>query len=223
MFRFVSSLCLFLLLAALVVAPAHAMSEPEEVVEKAKVAAEGMFSDPNFPLLLDLTTKAKAILIVPNMVRLGFIIGGRGGNAVLLTRDGTGSWSAPAFYTVGGVSWGLQIGAQSSQLIIVIMSEKGLRAVMDRKVTLGADANIAVGELGAGAQASTGLDLKADMYAFSRSSGAFAGVALDGTVITPRQSFNDAFYGVGTSPQTILLDRMASNPKAQSLLDVMPR
>lgn len=214
---------LSMLLLCATALPAFAMSEAEEVVDKSRTAAESMFSDPNFPLLLDLTTKAKAVLIVPNMVRAGLIFGGRGGNAVLIARDGDGGWTAPAFYTLGGVSWGLQIGIQSSQLIIVIMTDKGLKAVMDRKVSLGADANVALGELGAGAQASTGLDLKADMYAFARSSGAFAGVALDGTVIAPRQSFNDEFYGSGTSPQAILVERTASSPRAQGLIDVMPR
>lgn len=214
---------LSLLLLCCTSLPAFALSEAEEVVDKARTAAEGMFSDPNFPLLLDLTTKAKAVLIVPNMVRLGFFVGGRGGSAVLLARNSDGGWSPPAFYTLGGLSWGLQFGAQSSQLIIVIMSEKGLRAVMERKVSLGADANIAVGELGAGAQASTGLDLKADMYAFARSSGAFAGVALDGTVIAPRQSFNEEFYGAGTRAANILLDGTVSSPRAQALIDVMPR
>lgn len=214
---------LSMLLLCVTALPAFAMSEAEEVVDKSRIAAESMFSDPNFPLLLDLTTKAKAVLIVPNMVRAGLIFGGRGGNAVLIARDGDGGWTPPAFYTLGGVSWGLQIGIQSSQLIIVIMTDKGLKAVMDRKVSLGADANVALGELGAGAQASTGLDLKADMYAFARSSGAFAGVALDGTVIAPRQSFNDEFYGVVTSPRAILIDRTASSPRAQGLIDVMPR
>lgn len=204
-------------------APAHALSETEEVVDKAATAAEAMFSDPNYPLLLDLTTKAKAVMIVPNMIKVGFIFGGRGGNAVLLARTPDGGWTSPAFYTLGGLSWGLQIGAQSSQLILVIMTEKGLNAVMERKLSLGADANLALGELGAGAQASTGMDLKADMYAFAKSSGAFAGVALDGTVIEQRDTMNADFYGAGTTPRAILIDGTATSPRAQGLINIMPR
>lgn len=213
-----------LTLVALVMAvsPAHAMSEPEETVDKARVTAEGLFSDPNYPYLLDLATRAKAILIVPNMIKVGFFIGGRGGNAVLLSKDSEGKWSNPAFYTLGGLSYGLQIGAQSSQLIITIMTEKGLQAIMNNKVTLGADANVALGEIGAGAQASTGMDTKADMYAFAKSSGVFAGIALDGTVISPRRSYNEEFYGKGTTPAAILLDRTAMNPASQPLIDAMP-
>jgi lipid-binding SYLF domain-containing protein len=218
---------LLLVLCTMAISPAHALSEQEETIEKARTAAESMFSDANYPLLLELTMKAKAVLIVPNMVRVGFFIGGRGGNAVLLTRrvddQGNVQWSAPAFYTIGGISYGLQIGAQSSQLIIAIMTDKGVQAVMNNKVTLGADAGLALGDIGAGAQASTGMDIKADMYAFAKSSGAFVGIALDGTVIQPRVSYNEGFYGAGATPRSILIDRTTTDPRAQSLIDVMPR
>lgn len=214
---------LTLLALSFISVPAFALSEPEELIGKAKVTAEGILSDSNYPLLLDLMNKSKAVLIVPNLFRAGFFIGGQGGNAVLMSRDEQGAWSAPAFYSLGGPSFGLQIGAQSSEIIIVIMTEKGLNAIMNRKVTLGANADVALGTIGSGAQASTGIDLKADMYAFARSSGVFFGVALDGTVIWPRQTFNDSFYGAGTSPQSILVQHTATDPRAQPLIDVMPR
>jgi len=203
--------------------PAFALSEQEELIDKSKTAAEGMFSDPNYPTLLSLATKAKAILIVPNMIRGAFLIGGRGGTGVLLARTVDGGWTSPAFYTIGGISYGLQIGAQSSQLIIVIMTDKGLEAIMNKKVTLGADANVAIGEIGAGAQASTGMDTRADMYAFSKSSGVFAGVALDGTVLEPRANYNTEFYGPGVNAKKILVDQTVSDPRAQALVDAMPR
>lgn len=204
-------------------APAYAMSDAEEVVAKSKVTAESMFSDPNYPLLLDLVTRAKAVLIVPDMFRAGFVIGGRGGTGVLLSRDSNSGWSNPAFYTLGGASFGLQIGAQSQELVIVVMTDKGLNAVMNRRVTLGGDTGVSIGELGAGAQASTGMDLKADMYAFSRAAGLYAGVSLDGTWIQPRKDYNQYFYGQGTTPEAVLVQRTASNPQAQPLVDVLPR
>lgn len=212
-----------LLLNTAFVVPAFALSEPEEIVGKAKVTAESMFSDPNYPLLLDLVSKSKAVLIVPNMFRAGFFIGGQGGSAALLARDDTGAWSAPAFYQLGGPSFGLQFGAQSSELIVVIMTPKGLNAVMNRRITLGADAGVAIGQLGSGANAATGADLRADMYAFARSSGIFFGVSLDGTVIWPRRDYNDSFYGNGTSPEAILIEHVAQDPRAQPLVDIMPR
>lgn len=211
----------FLLTAA--AQPAHAMSAPEELVAQAKITAESMFSDPNYPALLDLTTRAKAIMIVPDMFRAGLLIGGRGGTGLLMARDSTGAWSNPAFYTLGGINYGLQIGAQSTELIIVIMTDKGLNSVMNRKVTLGADANVSLGQLGSGAHIDTGMDLKADMYSFARSSGVFAGIALDGTGIGPRTKYNEYFYGRGTTPEAILLERTVTDPRAQQLVDVLPR
>ena len=205
------------------VQPARALSAPEELVAQAKITAESMFSDPNYPVLLDLTTRAKAIMIVPDMFRAGFLIGGRGGTGLLLARDSSGAWSNPAFYGLGGANFGLQIGAQSTELIIVIMTDKGLNAVMNRKVTLGADANVSLGQLGSGAHIETGMDLKADMYSFARSAGLFAGVALDGTGIGPRDAYNEYFYGKGTTPQAILIDRSVNDPRAQPLIDVLPR
>lgn len=219
--------CLALLLVACLAVsagrPAHALSAPEELVQQARITAESMFSDPNYPALLDLTTRAKAIMIVPDMFRAGFVIGGRGGTGLLLARDGTGAWSNPAFYGLGGANFGLQIGAQSTELIIVIMSDKGLNAVMNRKLTLGADANVSLGQLGSGLHADTGMDLKADMYSFARSAGLFAGLALDGTGIEPRAKYNEYFYGKGTTPEAILIDRTVTDPRAQPLIDVLPR
>ena len=214
---------LLILFTAFCAQPAFALSDPEEVVAKARTTAESMFSDPNYPVLLDLTTRAKAILIIPSLFRASFVIGGRGGTAVLLSRDGSGAWSNPAFYTMGGMTYGLQIGAQSSEIIVVVMTDKGLNAVMNRKVTLGADANVSLGQLGTGAQAETGMDLKADMYTFARSDGLYFGLALDGTWIQPRRDYNEYFYGKGVTPEQILVQRTASDPRAQPLVDVLPK
>ncbi len=211
------------LCGTLFAAPAFALSEPEELVGKSKVTAESMFSDPNYPLLLDLVNKSKAVLIVPSMFRAGFLVGGQGGSGVLLSRDDTGAWGGPAFYQLGGPSFGLQIGAQSSELIIVIMTDKGLNAVMNRRVTLGTEAGVALGQLGTGVNAATGADLKADMYAFARASGVFFGVALDGTMVWPQRDYNNSFYGTETTPEAILLQHTVQDPRAQPLLDVMPR
>src|SRR5580704_15655916 len=124
-------------------------SEPEQLSDKARITLQSMLSDDQYPGLLDLATRAKAIIIAPNILQAAFFFGGRGGNAVMLSRDPSGRWSNPAFYTIGGLSWGLQFGGQSSELIIVVMSEKGLKAIINRQATLGAAAGLAVGELGA--------------------------------------------------------------------------
>jgi len=128
-----------------------------------------------------------------------------------LVRNEDGKWSPPAFYTLGGISWGLQIGGQTSELVLAVMTEKGLNAIINREVTLGADAGVAVGELGKGVNASTGMDTKADMYAFARSEGLFVGVSLEGSVIAPRETWNQQLYGQEATPESILIDRTATS------------
>lgn len=199
-------------------------SEPEQLADRARVSFQGMMSDNQYPGLVDLATRAKAIIIVPNMMRAAFFFGGRGGNGVMLVRGPDGKWSDPAFYTLGGISWGLQIGAQSSELIITVMTDKGLSAIMDREVTLGADAGLAVGELGKGVNAATGMGLKSDMYAFARSEGLFVGVSLEGAVIAPRETWNQQLYGQDATPEGILVNHMAStnSTAVNGLVAAMP-
>jgi lipid-binding SYLF domain-containing protein len=195
-------------------------SEPEQLVDKSRISFQSMMADNQYPSLVELATRAKAIIIVPNLIRAAFFFGGRGGNAIMLVRDAEGKWSQPAFYTLGGISWGLQFGGQSSELVITVMTEKGLNAIMKREVTLGADAGIAVGELGRGANAATGMDTKADMYAFARSEGLFVGVSLEGSVIAPRQTWDQQLYGQDATPQSILVDR-TSNSSSQAVTNIV--
>jgi lipid-binding SYLF domain-containing protein len=142
----------------------------------------------------------------------------------MMVRGPDGTWSPPAFYTLGGISWGLQVGGQTSELVIVVMTEKGVNAIMSREVTLGGDAGLAIGELGQGIDASTGIGLKSDMYAFARSQGLFVGVSLDGSVITPRETWNQQIYGQGATPKSILVERTstASTTAISGLIAAMP-
>jgi len=198
-------------------------SEPEQLIDNAAATAKSMFADPNYASMLNLTNRSRAVLIVPSMLRAGFIWGARTGNGVLLTRDPNGQgWSNPAFYTLGGVNWGLQAGVQDQQLIIVIMTERGLNAVISRSATLGADASVAAGELGKGYNAATGVGLNSDMYAFSKSSGLYAGISLDGSWIESRDSWNKLIYGEAATPQSIVIDRSMTAPQGQLLISAMP-
>lgn len=199
-------------------------TEPEQLVDKSRITLQSMMADPQYPALVNLATKAKAIIIMPNLIRAAFFFGGRGGNGVMLARSDDGHWSPPAFYTLGGISWGLQFGGESSELIITVMTDKGLNAIINREVTLGADAGLAIGELGAGANAATGMDMKADMYAFARSEGLFVGVSLEGSVIAPRKSWDQQLYGMEATPESILIDRTStSNSQAvANIIAAMP-
>ncbi|MDD3370612.1 MAG: lipid-binding SYLF domain-containing protein, partial [Alphaproteobacteria bacterium] len=171
-----------------------------------------------------LAARAKGIIIVPNLIRAAFFFGGRGGNGVMLVRGDDGRWSPPAFYTIGGLSWGLQVGGQSSELVILVMSQRGVDAIMSREVTLGGDAGLAIGELGQGVNAATAIGLKSDMYAFARSQGLFVGVSLEGSVITPRKMWDQQLYGQGATPKSILIDRTStsSSNSVNALISAMP-
>ena len=199
-------------------------SEPEQLIDRSRISFQSMMSDNQYPGLVDLASRAKAIIIVPNLIRAGFFFGGRGGNAVMLVRDDQGKWSPPAFYTLGGLSFGLQFGGQTSELVIAVMTERGLDAVLDRQVTLGGDAGLAIGELGKGANAATGLGIKSDMYAFARSEGLFVGVSIDGSVIAPRHTWNQQIYGQEATPRSILVEHTstASSPSVSNIIGVMP-
>lgn len=199
-------------------------SETEQLIDQSRITFQSMMSDNQYPGLVDLASRAKAIIIVPNMLRAAFFVGGRGGNAVMLVRDEQGSWSPPAFYTLSGLSFGIQFGGNASEIVITVMTEKGLNAILDRQVTLGGDAGIAIGELGKGLNAATGLGLKADMYAFARSSGLYVGVSLEGSVIAPRPTWNTAFYGREATPRSILVTRQTTttSPAVASIIAAMP-
>ena len=199
-------------------------SETDQLIDRSRITFQSMMSDNQYPGLVDLASRAKAIIIVPSQLRAAFLIGGRGGNAVMLVRDAQNTWSQPAFYTLGGLSFGLQVGGSSSEIIITVMTERGLNAVLDRQVTLGGDAGVAIGELGKGVNASTGLGLKSDMYAFSRSEGLYVGASLEGAVIAPRHTWNHRMYGANVTPRNILIDRSGStnSQAAQSLMSAMP-
>jgi SH3 domain-containing YSC84-like protein 1 len=194
-----------------------------DLLLKSQATLESLLSDPDYPSLLSLVNRAKAVLIVPRMLKLSLFFGGHGGSGVLLSRGPDGKWSYPAFYTVGGINYGLQVGGQSSELILTIMSEKGLEALLQHELTLGADAGASIGTLGRGAYVSTGLGPDADVYAFARSAGLYVGISLDGTVVTPDPSWNKALYGEDATPQSILVQHRHSNVNADRLVAAMPK
>ena len=197
--------------------PAKAASVPQELVDKARLTAENMLSDPGFPTLRRWMARAKGVLIIPSLLKAGFIIGAEGGSGVLLSRDDKGIWSYPAFYTLGGGSFGLQIGAQDSAVIFVIMTDKGLESVIKRQMKLGADASIAIGPMGGGVEGSTTTAMGPDIYSFSKSRGLYGGASFEGAMIAKRNNWNTGYYGKGATPEAIVIKRKFSNPGADAL------
>lgn len=142
----------------------------------------------------ELLDTAEAIAVFPGVIKAAFVFGGRGGQGVI-SRRVKGGWSAPAFFNLGGGSFGPQIGAQKTDYVLLIMNESGLNGLLKDKFELGGEASIAAGPVGREAAASTNLRLDAGILSYSRSKGAFIGAALKGAVITPDNDLNEAVYG----------------------------
>lgn len=209
---------LLTILIPAVASPSQDFTKPEELVLKSEAVFKSFMNDPNLGWFRENVTRAKGIFIVPQMLRGGFFIGGSGGSGALLAQDyNTGTWSYPAFYTMGSVTFGLQIGADSSEIILMVMTNKGMEAMLSTEFKLGGDVALAAGPVGASAKAQT-----ADVLAYGRSKGAFVGITIDGAVIKPRYEWNDLYYGREVMLADILTNRKVSNPQADNLRAVLP-
>jgi lipid-binding SYLF domain-containing protein len=164
--------------------------------------------------LVDNLNQAKALIIVPSLLKAGFVFGGSGGSGVLIVKDHkTGQWSQPAFYTLGSGSFGLQIGAESAEVIMMVRKQKALDRLFTSSFKLGGDTSIAVGPVGGGAKS----NIVADIVSFTRAKGAYAGVSLEGSVIKTRDKWNEAYYGKAVSPIDIIVKGSVSNPGSEAL------
>src|SRR3954471_24376243 len=142
-----------------------------------------------------LLERAYAIAVIPDMTKIAFFAGGRRGHGVLVVRDKDGRFSSPSFITMTGGSFGWQWGVQSTDIMLVFTTRKGVEGITGGKFTLGADASVAAGPIGRQASASTDTSFKAEVYSYSRTRGVFAGLAVDGTALTIDDSANESFYG----------------------------
>ena len=214
-------LCLLLALCA--TAPAvQGASASEELVERTSLTIERLLIDPELSELPGFITRARAVLIIPQLIKGGFILGGEGGSGVLLAKGADGSWSPPAFYTLAAGSIGLQIGGQVSEVVFTLMSDGAIDAVLKNEFKLGVDASIAVGPIGKGVEASTTTNLDADIYAFSKVVGLFGGGAFEGAGIFPREEWNRQYYQSAATPRQIIIDRKFFNPHADRLRNALP-
>ena len=162
-----------------------------------------------------LMERAYGVVVVPRVIKGALIIGGRGGKGVFAVRNLDGSWSDPVFITLAGVNVGFQWGVQSTDVVFVLMSRKSVEGIADGKVTLGADASVAAGPVGRSAAATTDATLNAQVLSYSRSEGLFAGVALDGSVLSIDDNANASAYGmVDIRASQILEGQVATAPEA---------
>jgi len=219
--RFVATMALLFLLVG--TAAAQQVTDQSMMVSRASNTVERLRSDPHMQVdITNLLGRARAVLIVPDLVKGGFIFGAEYGTGVLLAKGPDGRWSGPAFYSVASGSFGLQIGLQDAASLYIIMSDGGLSAIMNNRMKLGADAGIAIVAVGAGASASTTTNAGADIYAFNTAIGVYGGVSLEGSGILPRDSWNAAYYGGNPSPNDIVTGKV-DNPQSDHLRDLLAR
>ena len=206
------------------VAQSERQQQQQELVDRATLAAQDVLAwRQNGGEAQHFLSRAKGVIICPSIFRMSFIFGGSGGGCVLLSRDANGSWSAPAFYSMGSGSFGLQAGIQDAEIMLFIMTHKGLTAVLDSQFKIGADASIAFATLGAGMEGSTTAALRADIVAVEKTKGLFAGISLQGSMMSADSVGNRAYYGQSVGPEDIVVTMRVNNPGADPLRSALMR
>ncbi len=208
----------------LVVLPAPVIAAgadaPQATVDKARVTFNEFMNDQHYTWFHENLSKAKGLLIFPQVLKAGFILGGSGGTGVLVLRDEkTCNWSEPAFYTIGSVTFGLQIGGESAEVIMMVMSQKAVDSLLASSFKLGGDASVALGPIGEGAKS----NITADFISFAKAKGIYAGLNLEGSIVKVRDSLNRDYYGRDVTPVDIIVKRDVDNGGARDLLAILKK
>ncbi len=209
----ISLISLFFLTGPLCAAQKY--TEANLLVDNSHRALMEFIADPNMQVVKDLAKRARGIIIIPQMLRGGLVLGGTSGSGILFAREmNTGIWHGPAFYALGSLTFGFQVGAETSQIIMFVMTDKGLNSMMSSSFKLGADVTMAAGPVGGGAKAAT-----ADILSYSRSKGAFGGFTVEGGVMNTNDSWNAHYYdSAGVTPHEILITHTVANSYADELI-----
>ncbi|KIX11063.1 lipid-binding SYLF domain-containing protein [Dethiosulfatarculus sandiegensis] len=218
------------ILAALVLGFAgHAMAldkfEAELKVKEAAILVEKFMTSPDSGAPHWMLKRAKAVILIPNMVKAGFVVGGKYGHGVVCVRKADGSWSEPSFMVIAGANVGFQIGAESMDLFMFVMRERGLEGVLKNQVKFGVDASVAAGPVGRTAEASlSAASLSADVYSYSRAQGAFAGATVGAAGLEVDEDTNKSYYGKDATSKEILQGGKVVAPEAaRHLMEVLAR
>lgn len=216
-------LALSLPLGACAVKPMTDQERAHQLIQGAQLTYKKFKASKDEPMdeFRKLLPKAQGMIILPGVVKGGFVLAAEGGSGVLLAKDMAGRWSQPAFYFLASGSIGLQLGAQVGDVIVLIFSQDAVKAVIDNQGKLGADLNLVIGTVGAGVEASTTTNAGADIMAFTQGTGVFAGGALEAAALIKRNDFNQAFYGQAAEPQDIVFGGGIANPAADPLRDLL--
>jgi len=200
------SIVLSLLCTSTLWAQSQDGSKQRKLLRTAQWVLQEVQNSPDYKIPNKLISQAKAIIVFPTMVKAGFFVGARYGKGFASVRsEETGEWGLPAFlYTAGG-SFGFQFGAEAVDLILLVMTQRGLEGLLNEKFTLGGDIAVAVGPVGRHAEASADVFMQGEIYSYSRSKGIFGGVSVKGTIITSDVDANQAYYGKPLTAEAILL------------------
>ncbi len=187
-------------------------TESLKLANRAIQVLDKIESTPDRAIPQDLLRNAKAVAVVPDVIKAGFIFGGRHGEGLVSVRLSDGTWSYPVFVDMTGGSVGFQAGVSSTDVVLVFRTQRGVNGIVNGKFTLGANAAVAAGPVGRNAHAATDAQMHAEIYSYSRSRGLFAGVALDGTAVTIDYDDNAAVYGSGMTPRRIFEGGVSNVP-----------
>jgi lipid-binding SYLF domain-containing protein len=195
----------------------RADAKRQSLVDQCLLTAQKVLSGKDFPDAVKNMANARGVLIIPELVQGGFIIGAAGGRGTLLARSQPRDWSYPAFYGMGSGSIGFQAGGKVSEIVFIILTDKGLNAILDKKFKVGAQAGVTMVAVGAGIEGATTAAVGADIVAYSNSNGLYAGASLEGSYIDADNDWNALYYGPGATGRSIVIDRRYTNPGAEPL------
>jgi lipid-binding SYLF domain-containing protein len=197
---------------------ARAQSEEAAVVRDASAVFAEIVSAPDRSIPKAILDRAQAIAVFPSLMRAAFIVGGQHGHGIISARDPkTGTWSAPAFVTITGGSFGAQVGGEAIDLVLVILNERGFNNLLRNEFKIGGEASAAAGPVGRSAEAATDVQLRAQILSYSRSRGLFAGLAVNGSSIHADENANQRMYGQPYSTRDIVVDGKGGSPEAIGL------
>jgi SH3 domain-containing YSC84-like protein 1 len=202
---------MMVVLAAVSVSAADISTREARRIEEAATVLKEIHAVPDKDIPLDLWEKAACVIVVPGLKKAAFVIGGEYGKGLMSCRH-DGEWSAPIFMEIGKGSWGLQIGAQSIDLVLLAMNTSGMEKMLRNKVTLGAEASIAAGPVGRDARAATDAQLKAEILSYSRTQGLFAGINLSGGVVRADADDNADLYSKKIAPSDVVMSATIKPP-----------
>lgn len=208
-------------LSSCLVFAADTQSNATKLIDESANVFNEIVSAPDSTIPQKILNRAQCIGIVPNLKRAGFIVGGKYGKGVLTCRTANNAWSAPSIIKIEGGSFGAQIGAGETDVVFVVQNKSGEEKLMQDKFTIGADASVMAGPVGRSGQAETDAQMHAEILAYSRSRGLFAGVALGGSTLRPDNQENAALYGRSVTQQDILAGNMRPPASARSLLSAL--